>query len=337
MFGFAHPLGLLLLPLALLPFLFHGQKSVTYSSLDLLPKDRISDIANLLLRLLASLCIALLILGISGIFQSAKLIEKIGQGAQTVLLIDSSGSMDKPFYDVKKKGKTASESVRKFGTYESKGQTARRILADYASQREQDMFALFIFSGNPIPVLPLTEKQEVIQAAIAAGSIEKGLASTNLAAGLIQSLDFFESKPFTGSRILMLVSDGAARLSMVAQERIKYLMEKHRVTLYWLYLRGYYGPGLFNEVESELVKKIAPEQMVHKFFSELGLPYRAYSIENPDALNEAVAEVGKLQNLPIHYQDIIPKRDLSSWCYGIALSLLFLLMITKLSEIRVWR
>ncbi len=334
MFGFAHHLGLMLLPLALLPFLFHGQKSVAYSSLALLPTDRTSDLANLLLRLLASLCIAALVFGISGFFQSEKKIERIGQGAQTVLLLDSSGSMDKPFYD-KKKNKTAAESAAKFGTYESKGQTARRILADYASQRQQDMFSLFVFSGNPIAVLPLTEKQDLVQAAIAAGSIEKGLASTDLAAGLIRSLEFFEDKPFAGSRILMLVSDGAARLSMVAQEKIKYLMEKHRVTLYWFYLRGYNGPNLFEEIDNK--EKSTPEQVVHKFFSDMKSPYRAYSVENPDALNDAVIEVGKLQNLPIHYQDIIPKRDLSNWCYGIAFTLLFLLTAAKLFEIQRWR
>ncbi|MFK8067038.1 MAG: vWA domain-containing protein [Gammaproteobacteria bacterium] len=336
MFGFAHHSGLLLLPLALLPFLLHGQKSVSYSSLALLPPDRLSDLATLLLRLFASLCITALVFGISGLFQSEKTIERIGQGAQTVLLLDSSGSMDKPFYD-KKKNKTAAESVAKFGTYESKGQTARRVLADYASQRQQDMFSLFVFSSNPIAVLPLTEKQDLVQAAIAAGSIEKGLASTDLAAGLIRSLDFFEDKPFAGSRILMLVSDGAARLSMVAQEKIKYLMEKHRVTLYWFYLRGYNGPNLFEEVDKEANEKSTPEQIVHKFFSEMKSPYRAYSIENPDALNDAVTEVGKLQNLPIHYQDIIPKRDLSNWCYGLAFTLLLLLTAAKLFEIQRWR
>ncbi len=336
MFGFAHPSALYLLVLAVLPFIYHGQKNVVYSSISILPEDRISDIISLLLRLLASLCIALLVCGIAGIFQSEQQFERIGQGAQTVLLLDSSGSMDKPFYS-KKRNRTAAESVRKFGTYESKGQIARRVLADYAAQRKQDMFALNVFSGNPIDILPLTEKQDVIQAAIAAGSIEKGLASTDLAAGLIRSLNFFEGKAFTGSRILMLVSDGAAALSLAAQEQIQFLMKKHRVTLYWFYLRGYNGPGLFDVVEGDKAKIIAQEQVVHKFFSGMGLPYRAYPVENPDALNDAVAEVNKLQNLPIRYLDVIPKRDLSGWCYGIAMILLLLLTVTKLCEIRVWR
>lgn len=340
MFGFATSWALLLLPLAVLPFLFHGQKSVTYSSLALLPKDRFSDAINILLKLLASIFIITTVLGIAGLFQSEKSIERIGEGAQTVVLIDSSGSMDKAFF-TKVKNKTAAEAVRKFGTYESKGQTARRILTDYVSQRKQDMFALFIFSGNPIAVLPLTEKQDVIQAAIGAGSLEKGLATTDLAAGLIRSLDFFEGKEFTGSRILMLVSDGAANLTLESKEKIKYLLEKHKVTLYWFYLRGYYEPDLFDQNDgNETAEKGSgktSEQKIHKFFSELNSPYRAYPVENPDALNDAVSEVNKLQNLPIIYQDIIPKRDLSNVCFGIAFSLLLLLAAAKLSEIQLWR
>jgi mxaC protein len=199
------------------------------------------------------------------------------------------------------------------------------------------MFALFLFSGNPIAVLPLTEKQALVQAAIAAGSIERGLASTDLGNGLIRALEFFEGKPFTGSRIVMLVSDGAARLTVPVQDRIKYLLEKHRVTLYWLYLRTQFSPGLFAEMSSDTAQDIAPEQIVHQFFSEMGLPYRAFSAEDPVALEKAIAAVNKLQNLPIRYQDIVPKRDLSNWCFGFGLLLLCVIAAARMSEIRQWQ
>ncbi len=331
--GVAHPQGLLLLPLALLPLLWHGQTVVTYSSFILLPRDRLSDVVSILLRLLTAACIVAIVLGISGLFRSEESVERIGQGAQMVMLLDSSGSMDRPFL-----GESDNRSrVAKWGTYTSKGQIARRLLAEYASHRRQDMFAMYVFSGNPIAVLPFTEKQAVIQAAIAAGSIERGLATTNLGDGLIRSLEFFKDKPFTGSRIVMLVSDGAARLTIPMQEQIKHLLEKYRVTLYWIYLRDKHSPGLYTKMAADTAESIAPEQLVHKFFSEMELPYRAYPAENPEALQEAIAEVNKLQNLPIRYKDVIPKRDLSSWCYGIALSFLLVLLVTKICEIQAWR
>ena len=328
----AYPLGLLLLPFVLLPFLSHGQTSIAYSSLSRLPIDRLSDLVNIILKLVTAASIVAIVLGVSGLHQTKETVERIGQGAQMIMLIDSSGSMDRPFVT----GNDHSSRAGYWGTYSSKGQIARRLLAEYAAQRKQDMFAMFVFSGNPIAVLPFTEKQAVVQAAIAAGSIERGLASTNLGGGLIQSLEYFEGKPFTGSRIVMLVSDGAATLTIPIQDRIKQLMEKHQVTLYWIYLRDRHSPGLYTEMEAAMAEEIAPEQLVHKFFSELGLPYRAFSAENPDALQDAITEVNKLQNLPIRYQDVIPKRDLSQWCYGIALALILLLTAAKLSEIRAW-
>jgi mxaC protein len=286
-----------------------------------------------LLRLIAAACIVAIVLGVSGLHEKEESVDRIGQGAQMVMLLDSSGSMDRLFVS----GNEKSARAAVWGTYTSKGQIARRLLAEYAAQRKQDMFAMFVFSGNPIAVFPLTEKQAVVQAAIAAGSIERGLATTNLGGGLIQSLEFFEGKPFTGSRIVMLVSDGAATLTIPVQDRIKQLMKKHQVTLYWIYLRTKFSPGLDTELDAAMAEEIAPEQLVHKFFSEMGLPYRAYSAENPEALQEAIAEVNRLQNLPIRYKDILPKRDLSGWCYGFAFSLMALIFAARLSEIQVWR
>jgi len=333
MYGIATPWALLLLPLAVLPLLRHGQHAVTYSSLAMLPRDGLSDVMDGVLRLLAAACMAAMVFGIGGLFRAAESVERIGQGAQTVMLLDSSGSMDTPFVT----GNEHRSRVSKWGTYTSKGQIARRMLAEFAAHRPQDMFALFVFSGNPIPVLSLTEKQSAIQAAIAAGAIERGLASTDLGTGLIRSLEYFKDKPFTGSRVVMLVSDGAATLTVPVQDEIRNLLRKYRVSLYWFYLRGQFSPGLETEMSADTARQIAPEQLVHTFFSGMGLPYRAYSAENPHALREAIAEVNTLQNLPIRYQDLIPRRDLSGHCFALALALLLVLLAAKLGELRRWR
>jgi len=162
------------------------------------------------------------------------------------------------------------------------------------------------------------------------------LFRSDLGSGLIRAFEFFEDKPFTGSRIVMLLSDGAATLTVPIQDEIEYLMRKHRVTLYWIYLRDQNSPGLYTEMDAARAEDIAPEQLVHKFFSELDLPYRAFSAENPAALENAIGEVNKLQNLPIRYTDIIPKRDLSGRCYAVALALLLMLCGAKLVEVQRW-
>lgn len=329
----ANPFWLLLLPLAVMPFIKHGQRTLAYSSMALLPADKLSDFIDAILKLIMMAAIALTVIGVAGPFKPAQIVQKIGQGAQTIMLLDSSGSMDRQFLH----GDDNRGRVIYWGTYTSKGQYARQMLSEYAAARAQDMFAFFVFSGNPIAVLPLTDKQDVIQSAITAGSIERGLATTNLAAGLIQSLEFFKDKPFTGSRVVLLVSDGAARLTPAMQDQIKLAFEKYQATLYWIYLRDKNSPGLHTEMSKSRAADIAPEQLVHDFFSNTGLPYRAFPAEDPSALQQAMDEVDKLQTLPIHYDDLIPREDLSKWCYLLAAGLLALLLIAKFSEIQQWR
>lgn len=336
MLGVENPLVLLILLLTPLPFMFFRQDSVSYSSVERLPVDRISDSLDLLLKLLAAIFIILMVLGLSGLYLSEKIVKRIGRGAQMVMLFDSSTSMDMPFINATNSTGGMVSKVAKWGTYKSKGIIARELLSEYVSKRQQDMFAIYVFSSNPVLVLPLTQKQDVIQSAIAAGSLDRGLGTTDLGSGLIRSLQFFENKPFTGSRIVMLVSDGAAKLIEPVKDQIKHLMEKHRVTVYWMYLRDKDSPGLFTALDDEISKEIAPEQWVHKYFTDLKLPYRAFSAENPKALQQAIAEVSKLQNLPIQYTDVIAKQYLSNWCYGIALALLLLMTIAKASEVQQW-
>ena len=332
MLGFEQPVVLALLPLALLPLLWHGQRPVIYSALDRLPVDRVSAAFDWGLRLIGALAMAACVIGIAGVYRAEQTVERIGQGAQAVMLIDSSGSMDRPFVT----GNKGTSRVPVWGTYRSKGQIARELLAAYAARRPQDMFALFVFSSNPIAVLPLTDKQAAIQAAIAAGTLERGLATTDLGAGIIQSLEFFRDKPFTGSRVMMLISDGSAVLTIPVQDRIRNLLEKYRVTLYWLYMRDQNSPGLYTSVSGTTASATAPEQQVHAFFSGMGLPYRAFSAENPSALKDAIAEVDKLQDLPIRYQDIMPRTDLSGWCFGAALAGMLAVLAARVAEVRTW-
>lgn len=334
MFAIEHPWALLLLPLALLPFIARVKSDLNYSSLELLPTDLLSQVFELLLKLLAAVVIVAIILGISGLHQPAKAVEKIGRGAQTVILFDSSTSMDTPYSGNSKGG--AASRVATWGTYESKGQVARKLLGKFVEQRQQDLFAIFVFSRNPVPIMPLSHNQEVIQAAIKAGSYERGLGTTNLGAGLIKALTFFEDKPFKGSRIIMLVSDGAAKLVQPVKEEIRNLLKRHRVTLYWLYLRDKESLGFNAKIDKVLADDIAPEQAVNQYFSELETPYRSFSAEDPQALEDAIAEVNKLQNLPIRYEETIPKKDWSHYCYALALVLLLLLTAAKLSEIQSW-
>jgi mxaC protein len=188
-----------------------------------------------------------------------------------------------------------------------------------------------------VPVLGFTQKDEAIQAAIAAANIGRGLAETDIGAALQSALALFEDRPYTGSRIIMLVSDGGDRLDADSKERIRHLMRKHRVGLYWIYIRSAGSPGLSAEAQDspEAVDAI-PEYSLNHFFKEMGTPYHAYEAEDSGALQNAIDDVNRLENLPITYLDSVPRRPLAPLCFGVALAGVLLLLGASAQEMRRW-
>ena len=91
-----HAWLLFLLPLALLPWFNHNlDKTVAW--VNLVPVDPLSRVINLTLKSLASLVIACLILALASPSLPEQKRERIGEGAEIVLLLDRSRSMDAPF------------------------------------------------------------------------------------------------------------------------------------------------------------------------------------------------------------------------------------------------
>jgi mxaC protein len=247
-----------------------------------------------------------------------------------VLLLDRSRSMDQPF-----------RSVRDYRTwtdsnYESKAHAAARLLSEFAAQRTQDLFAMMVFSTLPVPVLGFTQKQEVIQSAIQAGDKGKGLADTEIGSALEAALELFAARPYQGSRVILLVSDGGAHIDFETRGRIAHAMKRQKVALYWIYLRSFRSPGLNPEVAPEAAESI-PEYFLHRFFETMGTPYQAFEAENPQAMGQAIAEIDRLENLPIRFTEVVAQRDLSQWCYGVALIASLLLAVFSAITLREWR
>jgi mxaC protein len=331
-FALSHPLLLLLLPLALLPWFGAGRPRRVYPALALLPEDPLSRWLSAAERLLASIAITALLVALSGPYRPEVEIERVGHGAQMMVLMDRSRSMDQPFYGKHK----ATAPLPYLGQQlETKGQVARRLLSEFAARRAQDMFGMVIFSTKPIQVLPLTQKPEIIQAAIAAAGIGRGLAETDVGGGLIRALQFFADRPYTGSRILLLISDGAATLGLATRARIQQLAQQHRVALYWLYMRTRNSPGIFDSPDrAEDPEGLYPQWSLHQFFRSLETPYRAYTAEDPQALEQAIRDVSSLQNLPLHYLETLPRRDLHRGWYAAAAMMLLPLTALRWVESR---
>jgi mxaC protein len=78
-----------------------------------------------------------------------------------------------------------------------------------------------------------------------------------------------------------------------------------------------------------------PERHLDKFFKSLGITYRAFEAENPEAVAAAIAEIGKLERSPITYLERIPHEDLRARAFGVAFAAMLVLLAAKLAEVRL--
>ncbi|MEY4194077.1 MAG: hypothetical protein RLZZ226_445 [Pseudomonadota bacterium] len=307
MLQFAQPGFLWLLLLAVLPWFWRGQTATLHSGLGLLPRDRLSEWIDTGLRLAAVLTCSCLVVGLAQPYLPGETIRHSGEGARIVLLMDRSSSMGENF-----SGHYLEGMAR-----ESKAVAARRFLAQLVARRPHDLFALLDFSTAPLLAMPMTANPVALQAAIAAIS-ERGHGITALAPALAMALESFGDRVEGGSRIVLLVSDGATRIDQDTRERLRADFQTRQASLYWVYLRtprsSRLGTPPPNPGEST-----TPEFFLHRYFEALGVPYRAFEADHPDALEAALTELAAVKSSPWHYTETRPRQELAGLAYALAL------------------
>jgi len=321
---FAHSWLLVLLPLALLPLLPRRADTLTFSWIAWLPDDRAGRWIGALGKGCAVLAMLAIVSGLAGPGRSPREVSRTGSGAQIILLMDRSASMDEP---MESKGVQVSAG-------ESKNKVARASLTEFVAQRPNDRLAFMMFGTSPLLAMPFTYDHRAIDAAIAGTAVGRGMPDTQLDLGLLTAIDEFNGSHSSSRRAIVLVSDGGAKLSARVRQLIEEGLLRNQIALYFIYLRSsVYSPDLNAALPAN---DSSAEAELHRYFLSLKTPYRLFQTGNAKAMRDAMAEINRQQSVQTTFVERLPREDLSAYCFAVALAGCGALIGLRLFQVRVW-
>jgi mxaC protein len=147
----------------------------------------------------------------------------------------------------------------------------------------------------------------------------------------------FDKIQDSGSRAVILLSDGAGRVDADTQQKIKDWFDRLHISLYWIVLRQPGGLSIFNtNYKPAENQPLPPEIELNEFFKTLKTPFKAYEAEDPKSLQLAMNDINNREKKPIKYLEKIPGHDYSNVCFIIAALMIALLLGVKHLEVRTW-
>lgn len=319
-----NPLPLLFLPFMLLPLMLKSFKAFDHPAIASFPEDWVSRWVERGWRWSSALLIASTCLALSQPYLTQQQVEKVGNGAHLMIVLDRSASMNDEFGQ-----KMDGKAVTKF-------EAARQVLKNMITQGKNDLIGLVTFSTSPIFVSPLSRDQDYLLAALDATEAG-GMGFTAVARGLGMALDYFEGKPQTGSRAILLVSDGGAHLDGKTQDVLRAMFVRQNASLYWVYLRSKNGTSLKNVPSEEEGVDAYPEYALHDYFQQLNVPYHVYEAENEKEVAQAIQDISQLKNKPTRYLEPVSKQDIAWIFYLMAWFSCAILFLLQCMEIQQWR
>ncbi len=342
---FFKPELLWLLPIALLPLLTHGIKRFSFPGLEDWPKDNLSKLLQWASRGLASFALACLLIAAAAPYTEGGTVTRTGVGAEIVVVLDRSGSMSEGLKgrDYNRQAAEAGESSEHFL---SKIEAARAVLLKFMQARPADTFGMVAFNSAPISVAPLSSDRALAEAALLSAQ-SQSTGFTALSRALALALDYFEGRPYTASRLVLLVSDGDALIEKEDQEVLKQAFMRHRAQLMWIYVRGERELSILdtviagdNEIITEADKTYAANKQsanMNEVFSQLGMPYQAFEVDSEEGFKSAMAAVSSATNKPTRYEYRLPRHDFGQYFYIASLLFLAGLFWLKKAEIKLWK
>ena len=323
---FLNPFFLILIPLIFVPFIFKVISKNFYSWNKLIPDDSSSLFLSILIKVFNSLIILFLILYFASPQMPQETVTKVGIGSQIGLVLDRSASMDDPF--------SGSTQLDNEGVGETKSAAAARLIINFVESRKNDMIGVITFSNSAMFVLPLTQNKSAITGAVNA-TAGNALFQTNIGAGLSSVSGLFAKVEDSGSRAVILLSDGAGRIDAPTQQKIRDWFDRFDIGLYWIVLRQPGGISIFDENLKIRDETQPPPQIeLFEYFKTFRSPFQAYEAEDPASLEKAIKDINLKEKKQIFYEEVIPGSNYSLHFLIGAFLMTFVLFLLKLIELK---
>jgi hypothetical protein len=280
-----------------------------------LHEDILSKKINLITKIIMSLIIIISVIILANPWTNSSTITQVGKGAQLVFVIDRSVSMAKPFI-----GDDDNKS-------EIKSLATRRILKSFIENRQLDMIGIVGFSNSALYGSKITKNRDYTYAAIDAAT-RSSVNQTNIGSGISSGLFMFSEIETTGSQALILLSDGAGKISNRVKKRISKILSEKKINLYWIIIKEPNDVSLFSG-NTYLEGREPTVVKLDLFFQSLNTEYKAYEAENPDALSNAIKDIDTKEKNPIKIEKDIPGKNYNPPLLKILLLLLISLILIK--------
>jgi mxaC protein len=328
---FFKPELLWLLPFCLLPLISYGVKQFSYPGLEDWTKDKVSGLLRWGVRVMAVLALVSLVIAAAAPFTEGGTQTRIGKGAEIVIVLDRSGSMAESLEEQDPVERTRGKMVL------SRIAASREVLLKLMEQRPGDTFGVVVFNASPIAVAPLSADRDLARAALKSA---EGNSSgfTALHRALEMGLDYFKGRPYTATRLILLVSDGDTKIKPEDKEILRERFKEYQAELMWIYVHTGYDFSL--EYEEDITKDegaVDPNVALNQLFLSLGMPYQAFEVNSEQGLQRAIAEIGRATNKPTRYEFRLPRQDYAVYSYMLTMVLLGVLIWLKQIEIKAWR
>ena len=157
---------------------------------------------------------------------------------------------------------------------------------------------------------------------------KSAINQTNIGSGMTAGLFMFSEIETTGSQALVLLSDGAGKISKRVKNRIAQILSEKKINLYWIIIKEPNDVSLFSG-NTYLEGREPTIIKLDKFFKSLNTEYKAYEAENPDALSSAIKDIDSKEKRPIEIKRDLPGKNYNPLLLKILLTFLVILLLIK--------